>query len=151
MRLLVAGVGPLSGKGLRVIVSADASNLPRCRLTRKQLPSLSRRRTLKASQRSFLTSFPPVFGKDYELVGSRAIDLAMTKMLACVRPSPQGVDGKSKKCKRSKSDEFVHMYSESCTMLNNFITTMGNEMNMNLSKMANDNERKLESEISELQ
>ncbi|GJW61635.1 hypothetical protein Tco_0110970 [Tanacetum coccineum] len=65
----------------------------------------------------------------------------------CVRPSPQGMDGKSKKRKRSKSDKFAHMYSESHTMLNNSITTMGNEMNMNLSKMANDNERKLESEI----
>ncbi|GJZ85921.1 RNA-binding protein Lupus La [Tanacetum coccineum] len=104
-----------------------------------------------------------VFGKD-RASGSRAIDLGDDEVVSeahqtaptdlededidrCVRPSPQGVDGKSKKRKRSKSDEFAHMYSESCTMLNNSITTMGNEMNMNLSKMANDNERKLESEI----
>ncbi|GJT57963.1 hypothetical protein Tco_0993017 [Tanacetum coccineum] len=44
-------------------------------------------------------------------------------------------------------DECMDITEESCTMLNNSITTMGNEMNMNLSKMANDNERKLESEI----
>ncbi|GJV14255.1 probable L-cysteine desulfhydrase, chloroplastic [Tanacetum coccineum] len=104
-----------------------------------------------------------VFGKD-RASGSRAIDLGDDEVVSeahqtaptnledkdidkHVLPSPQGVDGKSTKCKRSKSDEFANMYSELCTMLNNTITAMGNDMNMNLNKMANDNDRKLESEI----
>ena len=57
------------------------------------------------------------------------------------------MDGKSNKRKRSKSDDLSRMYSESCTMFNNTITTMGNEMNLHLSKMANDSEIKLQNEI----
>ncbi|GJZ26610.1 hypothetical protein Tco_0570863, partial [Tanacetum coccineum] len=75
--------------------------------------------------------------------GSRAIDLGDDEVASetqqtaqtilededidrFVRPSPQGVDGKSKKRKRSKSDELADMYSESCIMFNNSIIAMGN-------------------------
>ncbi|PWA83322.1 hypothetical protein CTI12_AA169850 [Artemisia annua] len=104
-----------------------------------------------------------VFGKD-RANGYRAIDLGDDEVVsetqetaptdlededidAHVGPSPKGADGKSNKRKRSKSDDLSRMYSESCTMFNNTITTMGNEMNLHLSKMANDSEIKLQNEI----
>lgn len=62
-------------------------------------------------------------------------------------PSPRGVDGKSNKRKRGKIDELLHMYSESCTTFCNTITSIGNEMNVNSSRRANDHERKVQSEI----
>ncbi|GKB85829.1 hypothetical protein Tco_0958101, partial [Tanacetum coccineum] len=104
-----------------------------------------------------------IFGKD-RANGSRAIDLGDEEDVGETQetttndleeenidmvdgPSPRGVDGQSKKRKRGKTDELLHMYSESSTTLNNTITLIGNEMNMNLSKMANDNERRVQSEI----
>ncbi|GJV28330.1 hypothetical protein Tco_1384778 [Tanacetum coccineum] len=61
--------------------------------------------------------------------------------------SAEIVSDKGTKRKRSKTDEFIHIYSSTSDTLNNFINAIGKEMNINLSKMANDQERKLQYEI----
>ncbi|GJT72299.1 hypothetical protein Tco_1031585 [Tanacetum coccineum] len=54
---------------------------------------------------------------------------------------------KGTKRKRSKTDEFIHIYSSTSDTLNNSINAIGKEITINLSKMANDQERKLQCEI----
>ncbi|GJX17085.1 putative reverse transcriptase domain-containing protein, partial [Tanacetum coccineum] len=54
-----------------------------------------------------------------------------------VNPSLEIVGGKGTKRKRSKIDEFIHIYSSSSDTLNNTSNAIGNEMNITLSKMAN--------------
>ncbi|GKC31221.1 retrovirus-related pol polyprotein from transposon TNT 1-94 [Tanacetum coccineum] len=104
-----------------------------------------------------------IFGKD-RATGTRAEDLGEEEVVSeteettpnnvedkdvdiGVNPSPEIVEGKGTKCKRGKTYEFIHIYSSSSDMLNNTINAIGNEMNLNLSKMANDQERKLQCEI----
>nr|GEV47309.1 hypothetical protein [Tanacetum cinerariifolium] len=65
-----------------------------------------------------------------------------------VNPSLEIVRGKGIKRKRCKTDEFIHIYSSSSDTLNNTINAIRNEMNINLSKMANDQKRKLQCEIN---
>ncbi|GJS79831.1 RNA-binding protein Lupus La [Tanacetum coccineum] len=100
-----------------------------------------------------------IFGKDHA-TGSRSEDLGEEDVVSdteettptnCedidvnmgVNPSPEIVSGKDTKRKRSKTDEFIHIYSSTSDTLNNSINAIGKEMNINLSKMANDQERKL--------
>ncbi|GJR99818.1 hypothetical protein Tco_0316327 [Tanacetum coccineum] len=104
-----------------------------------------------------------IFGKD-RTTGSRAEDLGEEEVVSdteettptnCedidvnmgVNPSPEIVSDKGTKRKRSKTDEFIHIYSSTSDTLNNSINAIRKEMNINLSKMANDQERKLQYEI----
>ncbi|GKD20799.1 hypothetical protein Tco_1222502, partial [Tanacetum coccineum] len=104
-----------------------------------------------------------IFGKDHA-TGSRSEDLGEEDVVSdteettptnCedidvdmgVNPSPEIVSGKGTKRKRCKTDEFIHIYSSSSDTLNNSINAIGKEMNINLNKMANDQERKLQCEI----
>ncbi|GJR50649.1 hypothetical protein Tco_1401170 [Tanacetum coccineum] len=104
-----------------------------------------------------------IFGKD-RAMGSRAVDLGEEEVVyemekttptnsedididMGVNLSPKIMGGKGNKRKRCKTNELIHIYSSSSNMLNNFINAIGNEMNINLSKTANDQERKLQCEI----
>ncbi|PWA88982.1 RNA-binding protein Lupus La [Artemisia annua] len=104
-----------------------------------------------------------IFGKD-RASGSRAVDLGEEEVVSeteettptdiegidvdsGVNPSLENVGVKGTKRKRCKTDELIHIYSSSCDTFHNTINAIGNEMNKNLSKMANEDERKIQCEI----
>ncbi|GJR33519.1 hypothetical protein Tco_1209203 [Tanacetum coccineum] len=80
-----------------------------------------------------------IFGKD-RANGSRAIDLGDEEDVGETQETTTMICDDQE----TISDVLLH---ESSTTLNNTITLIGNEMNMNLIKMANDNERRVQSEI----
>ncbi|GJZ28766.1 hypothetical protein Tco_0573413 [Tanacetum coccineum] len=80
-----------------------------------------------------------IFGKD-RANGSRAIDLGDEEDVGETQETTTMICDDQE----TISDVLLH---ESSTTLNNTITLIGNVMNMNLIKMANDNERRVQSEI----